>query len=164
VLKNFTNKPIEKRKGIAVVHNLEPPPFVPPALPDRAHSGGTRMGTAGEGKTESMLQAVDDDDDNFMANLDIDRSPLPAPMKPVFPCCPTCRPAREIINILSREDTAGTTAWWQMRGHRAKEVRGEVLLRPLPAARLCLGMLKRLVNVKRWRKSNANMLASMRRE
>ena len=94
VLKNFTNKPIEKRKGIAVVHNLEPPPFVPPALPDRAHSGGTRMGTAGEGKTENMLQAVDDDDD-FMANLDIDRSPLPAPMNPVFPCCPTSRPASE---------------------------------------------------------------------
>jgi hypothetical protein len=32
------------------------------------------------------------------------------------------------------------------------------------AARLRLGMLKRLVNVKRSRKSNANMLASMRRE
>jgi hypothetical protein len=91
VLKNFTNKPIEKRKGIAVVRNLEPPPFVPPALPDRAHSGGTRMGTAAEGKTESMLQAVDDDDD-FMANLDIDRSPLSCTYETCLPLLPYLSP------------------------------------------------------------------------
>eukprot|EP00802_Teleaulax_amphioxeia_P020474 Tamp_20761.p2 GENE.Tamp_20761~~Tamp_20761.p2 ORF type:complete len:245 (+),score=48.09 Tamp_20761:412-1146(+) len=80
VLKNFQSKPIQERQGIKVERNLEPPPFVPPPLPDRMHGGGAPAGSGAEGKARSMMPADDDDDAAaaaaaaaaFMASIDLD--------------------------------------------------------------------------------------------
>ena len=87
VLKNFQSKPIQKRQGIKVERELELPPFVPPPLPDRVHSGGA-PGSGAEGKAGSTMPADDDDDDAFMASIDLDGYPAPAPVGPAFPRLP----------------------------------------------------------------------------
>ena len=101
VLKNFQSKPIQERQGIKVERNLEPPPFVPPPLPDRMHGGGAPAGSGAEGKARSMMPADDDDAAAaaaaFMASIDLDGYSAPAPVGPAFPRLPPCAQTRASI-------------------------------------------------------------------
>ena len=75
MLKNFKNKPIEKRKGVMMARDLEPPPFEPPPyVPPTQMNEAPKFGgsTSVDNKCISAQHNIDDDDD-FMANIDIDR-------------------------------------------------------------------------------------------